>query len=178
MSDFRVASRYAKSIIELAEEKGILEQVREDMALFNDTLSNSRDLTLLLRSPIVSHAHKSEILRKLFSDKVTELTSKFFEIICRKNREAVLPSIAVQFLRQYNDLKGIVSAKITTVAALTEGAKSKVIDSVKQITGANEVELEEVLDDSIIGGYVLHIGDRQIDDSVKGRLEDLRASLA
>lgn len=177
MSDYRVANRYAKSLIELAQEKNMLEEVKNDMTLFHQTVADSRDLALMLKSPIVSHHEKGVILKKVFSDKVSELTSLFFDLICKKNREQVLFSISKHFLLQYNVVKGIQVATITTAVALSEAAKQKVVDAVKQATKANEVQLENLIDANIIGGYVLTINDKQVDDSIKGRLESLRAEL-
>ncbi len=177
MSEYRVANRYAKSLIELSQEKGILEQVKDDMVLFHQTVDNNRDLELLLKSPIISHYEKGVILEKIFSGKVSELTSAFFELICRKNREEVLFAMSEEFLRQYNVVKGIQEATITTAVELTEAAKQKVVDAVKAATKANEVKLTAEVNEEVIGGYVLTIDDRQIDDSIKGRLEGLREEL-
>lgn len=174
MSDYRVANRYAKSLIELAQEKSILEEIKDDMTLFHNTVDESRDLELLLKSPIVSHYEKGTILKKIFTGKVHELTLLFFDLICKKNREEVLFAMSKQFLRRYNVVKGIQIATITTAVELSEAMKQKVADAVKDATNANEVKLESVVDAGIIGGYVLKIEDRQVDDSIRGRLDALR----
>jgi len=177
MSDYRVASRYAKSLIELAHEKGILEQVKDDMVLFKDTVDESRDLSLMLKSPIINHFKKAIIIEKLFTGKVQEMTSKFFVLVCHKNREAILESVAEAFIHQYNIIKGIQRAHVVSATALTGELRSKIESVVKDVANMTAVELTESVDASLIGGYVLTVGDRQIDDSVKGRLEDLRAEL-
>lgn len=177
MSNYRVASRYAKSLIELSQEKGILEAIKDDMILFQSTIRENRDLALMLKSPILVHSKKSEVLKSIFSDKVHELTSMFFNIICKKGRESLLDGITAEFLNQYNEVKGILTAKIITATPLNSAGQAKVISAVKAATNANEVKLEMTVDDSIIGGYILKLNDTQVDDSIQGRLDDLRNTL-
>ncbi len=176
MSEYRVSSRYAKSLIGLAREKDVLEQVKQDIDLFQTTVEESRDLQLMLKSPVVSHYKKAEILKQLFSGKLSEMTTKFVDIVCLKARESLLPSIAIEFLRQYDLMKGIQKAKVISAVELTSEMKEQLLKKVVQLTGKT-VELETEIDESLIGGYILQVGDQQIDDSVKGRLEDLREEL-
>jgi F-type H+-transporting ATPase subunit delta len=176
MSEYRVASRYAKSLIELAKERGVLEQVKGDIVMFKEAADGSRDLAVMLKSPIVSHHTKAVILRKIFGGKVHEMTSLFFDIVCRKNRESVLRSVAEAFLHQYNEVKGIQRAKVVSAVPLTSDARAKLEQVIASMSGKT-VELSESVDESLIGGYVLTVGDRQIDDSVKGRLEGLKSAL-
>ncbi len=176
MSEYRVSSRYAKSLIGLAREKDVLEQVKQDMDLFQSTVNESRDLQLMLKSPVISHYTKAGILKKIFSGKLSEMTSKFIDIVCNKTREFLLPSIAIEFLRQYDVMKGIQKAKVISAVELTSEMKEQLLKKVEQLTG-KQVELETEIDESLIGGYILQVGDQQIDDSVKGRLEDLREEL-
>ena len=107
MSVSIVASRYAKSLIELAKEQNVLPAVYEDMKLFKDTVDNNRGLMLALKSPVVRHEKKLGILKALFEDKVNPVTFAIFNIITKKNREAILDSIAEEFLIAYNDFQGI-----------------------------------------------------------------------
>jgi F-type H+-transporting ATPase subunit delta len=174
MSELRVASRYAKSLLDLAEEQGTLEQVKQDMDLFNQTLSESRDLRLLLRNPIVKHDKKLAILRAVFGGKVSDLTEKFFTIITQKNRESALEFIGAEFLLQYNKLRGVQTAEVTTATPLTPELRASVETLVRQQTGLAQVILTEKMDASLIGGFVLRVGDQQIDDSVSFRLRKLR----
>ncbi|HLK98210.1 MAG TPA: ATP synthase F1 subunit delta [Hymenobacter sp.] len=174
MSELRVASRYAKSLLDLAEEQGTLEQVMQDMELFNNTLEQSRDLRLLLRNPIVKHDKKLAILRAVFGGKVSDLTERFFTIVTQKNRESALEFIGSEFLLQYNKLRGVQTAEVTTATPLTPELRANVEALVRQQTGLAQVILTERVDASLIGGFVLRVGDRQIDDSVSFRLRKLR----
>ncbi|QNF32413.1 ATP synthase F1 subunit delta [Adhaeribacter swui] len=177
MSNVRVASRYAKSLIELAEERGILENVYQDMLLFNQTVTASRDLSLMLRNPIVKHNKKLAVLKAIFTGKVNDLTLSFFTIITEKNREAVLGSVATEFLTQYNLLKKVQKAQVTTATPLTPALRAEFNQLVINRTGMSTVVLEEVVDPSLIGGFVLRIGDVQIDDSISTSLLRLKNKL-
>lgn len=174
MSELRVASRYAKSLLDLAEERGTLEQVKQDMDLFTKTLDENRELRLLLRNPIVKHDKKLAILNAVFGGKVSELTSKFFAIITQKNRENALEFIGTEFQSQYNQLRGVQVAEVTTATPLTAELRAQVSQLVRQQTGQAQVTLNEKVDASLIGGFVLRVGDRLIDDSVSYRLRKLR----
>ena len=177
MLDYRVAHRYAKSLIELAESKGILDKVHEDISLFATACEESRELSLLLKTPIVKHVTKKKILRKLFDGKVDKMTSAFFDIICDKNRESFLQDIAKEFHIQYNIHKGIVAAQVTTAVELNDELRKEFNSILKDISGKKNIELEEIVDEELIGGYILKVGDRQIDDSVSGKLNALRRKL-
>ena len=173
MSDLRVASRYAKSILDLAQERGELEQVYQDMQLFSQTVNSSRDLELALRNPIIKHDKKRAILQALFNGKVTQMTLSLFDIMTSKNREAILPEMATEFVRQYQQVKGINKVFVTTAVPLTEELRQRVIDMVVKETGGTAL-LEEKVDPSILGGIILKVGDRQLDESLRNSLRKLK----
>lgn len=173
MSEHRIASRYAKSLLELADEKGVLEDVNKDMQMFSALAAENRDLVLMLKSPVVAHAKKLAVLNKVFEGKVNELTLAIFQILTRKHREQYLPLIALEFHHQYNVRRGIEEATVTTTFALDADLRKEFENIVKSISG-KEVELTEKVDKSLIGGFILKIGDRQIDDSLSSKLSALK----
>lgn len=177
MSEIRVASRYAKSLLELAIEKGVLEEVHFDMQLFRNTIESNRELELLLKNPIVRNDKKQAILKAIFGARVNEMTNAFFRIISQKNRESNLPAIAKEFHARYNEHKGIVSAEVTTTFPISPEMHQEFVGIVEQITGKT-VELHEKVDKDLIGGYILRVGDRQIDESLSSRLADLKNEFA
>ncbi len=165
MRETRVSYRYAKSLLDLAIEKGQLEQVREDMQLVRDTVHESRELEILLKSPVVKTDKKQGILKAIFGGKIGVITTEFIDIITRKRREAELEIIAESFLTQYRINKNIVTAVITSAAALDDTLRKQVLEIVRKMAGT-EVELTEKIDTSLIGGFVLRVGDRQVDTSL------------
>lgn len=174
MSDITVASRYAKSLFQLSLEKGALEAVNKDMMAFSQMVSANRDLSLMLKSPVISHLKKWSILKAIFGEKFHHFTLTLLEITCKKNREAVLYAVANEFHRLYISFKGIQKATITTALPLNNELRSKVLEVVKSISGKSEVELDEKVDPEIIGGFVLRVDDRQLDESLSGKLTLLR----
>ena len=175
MSERRVASRYSKSLLTLAQEKGLLEEVNKDMELFTTTFKGNRDLSVVIKNPIIPNDKKLNILRALFEKKVSELTFRFFEIVSRKNRENILFDIAEAFREQYNEYKDIIVAKVVTSFPLDDSLRSAFKKVVKQHFGQEKtVELVEKIDASLIGGYTLTVGDRRIDETLDTQLKKLK----
>jgi len=173
MSDIRVAARYAKSLIDLAQEKGVLEEVHADMQLFSKTVRDNRDFKLFLTNPIIKHDKKLVILQRVFQNKVQPLTQTFFSIVTQKHREAILDSVATEFIRQYNVIKGIEIASITTAVPLSPELRAQVNQKIASLTGKT-VQLIEKVDQNMIGGFILRVGDKQVDDTIRTDLRHLK----
>ncbi len=174
MADIKAASRYVKSLLSLAVERNVLDEVHLDMLSFDKVVSENRALVTTLRSPIIKHYKKKNILEALFGGRFNELTIAFFRIITEKNREGLLPLIAKEFHNAYNAYKGIGKAKVTTAVPLDEELRSQILEVAKKIVGKPQVELEETVDPSIIGGFILNAGSSQIDSSIKHKLKVLQ----
>ncbi|WP_304066471.1 ATP synthase F1 subunit delta [Pedobacter glucosidilyticus] len=177
MSEIKVASRYAKSLIDLAKEQNALEQVKGDMQLFVDTVKASTELQAVLKNPIIPIGKKNSILVAIFGDKVHATTKAFLKIVIDKARAEVLFGTAKEFLNQYNQYKNIVTAKVTSAIALSDTAKADIIAKVKEVTGG-EVRLNATIDESLIGGFVLTVGDKQFDASISSKLNQLKKDFA
>ena len=174
MSVIRIASRYAKSLIDLASEQGHLDAVLNDMKSFQEAVKN-RDLYLLLKSPIINVGKKQQVFNALFEDKHNELTTAFFKQILSKGREMFLPEIADEFVVQYKKMKHISTVKLITAAPLT----AETVSRIKQKLVASEatddhVELMTEVDPNILGGFVLDFGDRLYDSSIGHQLDQLK----
>lgn len=178
MADLRAASRYVKSLLGLAVEQNALEQVHADMQLFAKVCEENRPFELLLRNPIIKHDKKRAILEQIFKGKVSPLTMSIFDIITRKNREPLLPAIASEFHNAYNDYKGIGKAVITTAVPIDAKLKAEFEKIVKELSDKKQVELIEEVDKDMIGGFVLEVGDRQIDASIKNKLKALKVKFS
>lgn len=176
MSVSIVAARYAKSLIELAKEQNVLEPVHEDMMFFQSVASQNRGLMLALKSPVVRHEKKLAILSAIFKARVNPVTFAIFEIITKKNRESILDAIADEFIIAYQEFQGIQKAVITTTTPLTEELRAQFKGIVAKSTGKTVV-LEEIIDPSLIGGYLLRVNDRQFDASIKSNLNKLKLEL-
>jgi len=174
MSSYRIASRYAKSLIDLAIEQGKLEKVLEDVTVFVNAVKN-KDLILLLKSPLVKPEKKGKIMDVLFKDKIDPLTHSFMQIIIRKGREAQLPEIAHEFINQYREIRGISIVDIVSAEPLSqetiESIRKKLIDS--QLAHDN-IQFNTSVDKDLIGGFVISFEDKLYDASIKHQLEELK----
>jgi F-type H+-transporting ATPase subunit delta len=174
MLDHKVAFRYAKSIAGLAQEKGILDEVHQDMLLFSHTCQANSELRAMLRNPIITHSKKNAVIKALFTNRMNAMTLALFDLIGKKHREASLEGIATEFHLLYNSVQGIQNAEVITAVAIDDQMRAGFVEAVKAMSGKARVELKEKLDPELIGGFVLRVGDRQVDDSVRNRLSDLR----
>lgn len=172
MSEFKVASRYAKSLIDLAQEQGNLEVVKKDMEQFVAVLRANKELQAVLKNPIMKQDKKRDILDALFGERVHPSITAFFHIMVRKGRAGILYATAREFIREYNEVKRIVHATVVSAVALS----SQNLDALRKAV-AQEVDAEVVLrndvDQSLIGGFVVKVGDKQVDASISGKLKKL-----
>jgi F-type H+-transporting ATPase subunit delta len=174
MTDSRAASRYVKSLLDLAVEQKALEPVHADMQLFSKVIETNRDFKLMLQNPVIKHDIKREILEKIFKGKVHPLTMAIFDIITKKNREPLLAGIAKEFHNAYNEYNGVEKATITTAMPLDEKLRAEFKEMVKKYSTKTNVELIERVDKDMIGGFVLNVGDRQVDASIKNKIKTLK----
>ncbi len=173
-----VAYRYAKSLLDLALEKGQLPAVQEDMALVADTCAASEDLRVLLKSPVVRADKKDKVLDAVFAGKIGTLTLTFMTVLVRKGREGMLHEVAMAFREIYRKHERIVVCTVTTAVPMTNEEK----EHVRRIAAArfpgDSVKIDEKLDPSLIGGGIIQVGDLQWDASVKSKLHAIRRTLA
>ena len=172
MVETKVASRYAKSIIGLANEQGILDAVKNDMVLIAETCSASKELTLLLNKPIVTVDRKIKILTEIFGKKINKLTLEFITIIAKKRREANLEAIAREFIASYKLQKGIETVVITSAIGLDDKLRKEVLALVQK-NNTSEIELIEKIDQSLIGGFIIRKGDKEFDASILKNLQKI-----
>ena len=171
-----VASRYAKSLLDLAVEKGQLEAVYTDMVQIKSICNDSREFITFLNSPIIKADKKVSTLKAVFDGKLDAITSGFLTIVAQKRRESVIPHMATSFIEQYKSQKNILTAVVTSAKGLDDVTKKQALDLIKsQLNG--EIELVEKIDSNVIGGFILKIGDKQLDKSVARQLSNLKKEL-
>jgi len=174
MSENKAASRYAKSLIDLSIENNALEKMKDDMVLVEQVIRTNPELGAILNNPIVPLEKKGGILRDVFNSKVSEITNTYLKLLVSKGRSSILFGTAKEFINQYNSLKGIVTAEITSATSLTDANRVEVVGLVKKETGANQVVLKEKINEKLIGGFILKVGDRQFDASISSSLNKLK----
>jgi len=166
MRNPRLATRYAKSVLDLAVERGELEQVYADMQWLQAVCKSNRDFVNLLRSPIIKADVKKKILEAVTAGKISALTAGFNSLLISKGRESNLPEIVTAFIEQYKEKKNIHTIKLTTAVPVSDSLKEEIIRQVKKVGGYENIELETAVDENLIGGFVLQTGDRLVDASI------------
>ena len=174
MQNPRLANRYAKSIIDLSIEQNQLELICSDMKLILRICKSNPDFVAVLKSPIIKSDKKGKIIEAITSDKVTKLTSLFIQLLINKSREPNLPEIAQAFVNQNNLINNIRKVKLTTAVAVSDEIRNSFIANLKALESVSEVEMETVVDESLIGGFILETEEKLIDGSILRDLKDVK----
>ncbi|MDO3640457.1 MAG: ATP synthase F1 subunit delta [Mucilaginibacter sp.] len=177
MSELTVAARYAKSLIDLAGEQNIVEPVKNDMDLFLHTLKTSPELKALIANPIVPQQKKTKILTELFSSKMNKASIGFFTLMVNKGRGDVLYATANEFINLYDIKNNIIHASVVSATPLSDANRNTMIADIQAAVGGT-VKLDAKVDKSLIGGFVLTVGDRQVDTSIASDLHKLKKEFA
>jgi F-type H+-transporting ATPase subunit delta len=174
MNNPRLAIRYAKGLIDLAKEKDQLSEVNNDMKFLQRICKSNRDFIALLKSPIIPQDKKNKIIESIIAGKVSTLTSLFIKLLGVKKRESNLPEIIDSYVQQYNQLKGIHKVKITTATSLSEQMQNAFINKIKSANNISNIELETIVDEKLVGGFILEMGGKLVDASILTDLKDVK----
>jgi F-type H+-transporting ATPase subunit delta len=169
----RAAIRYAKAVLDQANQANISEVVFGDMKSVQATLEESKELRTVLQSPVITADDKKEALVKIFSNN-SEITTGLIHILTSNKRINLLGSVASSFVDLYNASKGVQVADVTTAVAITPALETKILSKVKEMTGSDHVTIQNTIDESIIGGFILRVGDLQYNASIANQLGSLQ----
>ena len=172
MSVARIASRYAKTLIDLSIEQKKLDRILEDVHSFNVVTKESKDFYNFLKTPIIQKDKKQAIIKTLFEKKYDDLTMKFLLLLISKQREKYLPEIANEFILQYKLLKHITTVQVTSAVELSKEALQQIEKKLKDgdLTGET-VEFETKVDPDLIGGIIIEFNGRVYDATISHRLD-------
>lgn len=173
MYGFRAANRYAKALLEYALQQNSVERVFQDMSLIHSTIREHKDLDRLLLSPIVKTVVKKNVLDKIFGN-VSDEVRRLFSLLIENRRLPILSQVAQKFVIQYNEYRNNKVAVVTTAVPLTDTMRNEVLEKIEKLTQNKNITLENKVDESIIGGFVLRIGDIQYNASVAFKLNKLK----
>jgi len=172
MAGARAAIRYAKAVLSLASDRKTIDAVNEDMKLIANTIAQSKDLSDALQSPVLSATVKKSVLLEVFK-KSDKTTLSLIDTLVANNRIDILEDVAVKYSQLFDQSKGIEVATVTTAIALTDALKQKVLAKAKELTG-KDIEVQSIVDESILGGFILRIGDLQYNASIANQLSKLK----
>ena len=168
--------RYARALLMLAEDNGILEQSYADMKLADVILNGHKELSVSLKSPVVRVGKKQNVIRRLFEGRIEPLILQFMLIIVRKQRGNILGGIASSYSDVYKKHLGIETVRIITAQPLDENLRERALAAAKKLTPYT-IEFDESIDPDIIGGFILYLGDKRYDASVRNRLNQAKKHL-
>lgn len=172
MAGARAAIRYAKAVLSLASDQVVTDIVNNDMKLIATTIAESEDLSNTLKSPVVSSAIKKSILLEVFKN-FNIITLNLIDVLMNNNRIDIFGDVALKYSQLFDESKGIELATVTTAVALTDDLKAKVLAKAKALTG-KDVAVENIVDENIIGGFILRVGDVQYNASISNQLSKLK----
>ena len=176
MNQSKIAVRYAKALFQLALEKNKLDAVYADVAMVSQALKDFSQFSLYLKSPVVKPSQKLALIRKAFTGNIDGISLSFLALLVQNKRENHLEDIIRRFFDVFREYKGIKSALITTAVPLNEQVKEKFHALLSSIYKTG-IELQAAQDASIIGGFVLKVGDQQYDASVATGLKRIKTAL-
>jgi F-type H+-transporting ATPase subunit delta len=176
MSEIRVASRYARSLFDLALEKNMLDRIEEDANAFIQTCEHSRAFDNMMKSPIITPEKKLAVIHKIFKESFTDMTQSFIRIVTRKGREMILNRVFQQFIEMVKVHKNIITATVTTAVPIDEKLKKEISQMLHERTNST-VDLKTKVNSDILGGFVLKYEDKLVDASVVSQLKVLKNHL-
>ena len=174
MNNPRLAGRYAKSLLDLATEQNSVDAVFADMKWLHTINKSNADFVAVLRSPIIKPDTKGKIVASITNGRVSALTAAFINLLVKKGRENNLPEIVSAYIAQFNSMKNIHQVKITTAAPLTDDLKEAILSNVRAGAGSETYEIETLVDESLIGGFLLETEGQLVDASILRDLKDVQ----
>lgn len=175
MNDSKISVRYSKALFQTALEKNIVDKVMADMSFILE-LCKQAGTDEFLRSPIIPPSKKSAILIKLLKGNVQEVTLSLVDLLVKNGRESFLSAIARSFIHETQVQRGITEAVLTTAVPVDTRVRKQISELVEN-TFSTKVELKEIIDPEIIGGFILRVDDNYIDASIKNKLRKVKKEL-
>ena len=176
MSGIRAAIRYAKAILEIADSKGVASEVGADMTLIASTITGNLELTHFIQNPLITTDIKKNVVSEVFAS-VNPVTKSLFQLLFENKRFEILAAIAVEYNNLFDVMNGVEVAKVTTAFPMDAELEAKVMAKIATFSD-KKVTIENTVDASIIGGFILRIGDKQYNASVANRLHVLKRELS
>jgi F-type H+-transporting ATPase subunit delta len=167
-----VARVYGDAILGLARKQGREEEIQAELAELEELYHRDENFRDFVDSPLADPADREKTLERLLRGKGSDLLVDSIQILNRKQRLALLPAVAAAYDEAYDELRQRVKVRVTSATPLNDAQRRRLTEAIHQRTGKEPV-LTETVDESILGGLVVRIGDHKIDSSVAYQLENL-----
>jgi F-type H+-transporting ATPase subunit delta len=172
MSSNRAAIRYAKAILEIATSKGVAQTVNDDMQTIATTINSNTELSTFIQNPTIKVEVKNNALLEVFAD-INAVTKSLFRLLFENKRFEILGDVASEF----DEMNGVQVANVTTAIAMDAALELKILAKIATFSD-KKITIINTIDESIIGGFILRIGDKQYNGSLSNRLQILKRELA
>jgi F-type H+-transporting ATPase subunit delta len=166
MQNPRLAGRYAKSLIDLAQEQNALDVINADMLGLQNMCNSSAELVALIKSPIVKADKKQAIFTQLLDGKVHATTFAFIKLLTTKGRESNLDEIIDSFVRQYKEINNIVTVKLITASPLEANVQSLILENITKQLPNSKIDLQTSVNENLIGGFTIETNNKLVDASI------------
>lgn len=176
MTEKKVSLRYAKAMFEVAKERDLLEACYNDMQTIKSLIDSSRELRVLLKSPIINKSKKKGVLENLFKSRVNILTYEFMNLLTDKQRESLIVDVVNQYDILYNEAKNIQVVNITTAVELSETIKQKLVVKLAEVTG-KIIQPRYSTKKELVGGIMIRMDNWVYDATIAHQLDILRQQL-
>jgi F-type H+-transporting ATPase subunit delta len=177
VKNLRVSNRYAKALLGLAEENQFSERAYEDMKLVFETIESNKELQAVLKSPIIRITRKVNILKALFESRIHPVSLQYLIIIARKKRASLIMGIAFEFLNVHRSNLNVKVVTLITVDEIDQLLVQKAKDTAAALIPDSNIEFIHKFDPSIMGGFILKIGDLLYDASIRRKFSDIKKHL-
>ena len=172
-----IANRYAEALFELSEEENTTKEIHNELKNILDILKNNKDLDNVLKSPLVAKDEKIQLIEVLFNNKINNNLKNFLKLLVEKGRISSLKSIELTFKELLNEKHNIIEGTVISAIALNNEKIKKLEEKLSKKYNKN-VTLENKVDEGILGGVLIRLGNTQIDGSVKTRLDNIKDQLS
>ena len=172
-----VSNTYGQALFELAVEEGKEELFLEEVGTLKEILSENPDFDRLMNHPKILKEEKLAVLNQVFRGRISDELAGFLHLIVNKDRYGDIEAILDYYIDEVKKLKGIGIAYVTTAVALSEAKQKEVEDKLLSTTSYKQMEMHFQVDEELIGGMIIRIGDRVVDSSIQTKLFEMRRQL-
>jgi F-type H+-transporting ATPase subunit delta len=176
MNESKITVRYAKALFALAKEGNAFEAMKNDMELLQQCIHDIPELQYVMSSPVIKVTQKIKLFEDTFNTSFSPLTMSFIRLVLERRRDEYLEGIARYFLSLLKTQQGVQAAEIVTAVPLNEQLRKSILNFIAKKFNT-KVDLQENVDEKLIGGFILRVGDQQIDASISNKLATIKESL-
>lgn len=169
----KVAKRYAQGLLDFTEESSQTQMVRGEMLDVINIMNTSKDLNNLFLSPVVDSKKKQSIAKEIFKA-FSPVSQNIIQLVIKQGRESHLKDIATEFINRVEEMEGLQKVVLTTASPISDSIVEQIISQSNLVNTSGNYRLDKVVNKELLGGYVLRVGDQQLDASVRSKLNQIK----